>query len=97
MTTTQETGGIRLAVLDRWLDTAQRGELLTYHRGELARDKAADPALAALADRMLEISNGDFNVVSRCGHIRGRIVGSRLVELITRRERGESVYLARKL
>lgn len=89
-------GNVRLSALDYWLVRSERNEPFVYHRGELARDKQNDPNLSALAERMLKISNGRFDVVSECGHIRGEIVGSGTVELVTRRDRGETVYFARK-
>ena len=88
----------RLKMFEGWLE----GELLPgapffiYHRGELARDRAHDPDLAALADRALTASDGKFDVVSKCGHVRGRIVGSGQVRLVTRKERGETAYMAVK-
>jgi hypothetical protein len=87
---------LREAALDRWLDRAKPGELFIYHRGELGRDKQADPDLSALADKLLEKCAGRFDIVSRCGHVRGEIVGTGKVELVTlQREGGECVYAAR--
>jgi hypothetical protein len=83
-------------MLERWLDEAEPGERMIYHRGELARDKVHDTRLSAVADRMLGLSNGRYDVVSTCGHIRGEIVGTRQVELLTKRERGETLYIAEK-
>lgn len=88
--------GIATRILDRWLASARPGDRLAYHRGDLARDKLYDPGLAALADRLLELSNGRFDVISDCGHCRGEIVGTRQIELLTRREHGETVYLAER-
>jgi hypothetical protein len=78
---------IRSLAFDHWLENAAPHEPFVYHRGELARDKAQDPDLAALADRMLQASTGHFEVVSLCGHVRGEIIGTKELE----------VYLARKL
>ena len=64
-------------MLERWLEEAEPGERFVYHRGELARDKLHDPRLSAMAERMLALSNGRFDVVSGCGHVRGEIVGQR--------------------
>ena len=55
-----------------------------------------DPDIAAVADRLLELSTGRFDLVSGCGHVRGEIIGDGTLELLTRRDRGETVYLARK-
>jgi hypothetical protein len=89
-------GGIRCAMLERWLAEATTGAVYCYHRGELARDRLHDPDLAAVADRLLELSTGRFDLVSGCGHVRGEIVGDGTLELLTKRIRGETVYLARK-
>ena len=83
-------------MLERWLAESTVGAVYCYHRGELGRDRLHDPDLAAVADRLLELSAGRFDVVSGCGHIRGEIIGDGTLELLTRREHGESVYLARK-
>ena len=88
--------GIRCRMLERWLAEAGTGAIYVYHRGELGRDKLHDPDLAAVADRLLELSTGRFDVVSGCGHVRGEIIGDGTVELLTRREGGQTVYLARK-
>jgi hypothetical protein len=88
---------IRQRVIERWLSAARPGDQMVYHRGELYRDKLRDPDLAAAAQRMLELSTGRFAIISKCGHERGLLVGSRTVELVTRRERGELVYMARRL
>jgi hypothetical protein len=87
---------VRMIALQDWLTRSKKGEPFVYHRGELARDKQHDPSLCELAERMLTICNGRFDVVSECGHIRGEIIGSGAVELVTRRDRGETVYFARK-
>lgn len=87
---------VRDRMLDRWLEDAQPGSRLIYHRGELARDKIHDPPLAVLAERMLALSNGRYDVVSNCGHVRGEVVGDRTVELLTKRERGETLYIAER-
>ena len=83
-------------MLEWWLEDAEPGERFIYHRGELARDKVHDPELSAVAERMLALSNGRFDVVSSCGHIRGEVIGSRQVELLTKRERGEILYIAER-
>lgn len=88
---------IRLRLFEQWFSTAKPGATFIYHRGELARDKREDPALSELADRMLHVSTGRFDVVSACGHIRGKIIGSGQVELVTRREQGTMTHLARRL
>lgn len=87
---------IRDRMLDRWLHDAEPGSRLIYHRGELARDKLHDPRLSAVAERMLALSNGRFDIVSGCGHVRGEIVGSKQVELLTKKERGETLYIAER-
>ena len=62
--------------MERWLAEATTGAVYCYHRGELARgDMLHDPDRAAVADRLLHLSTGRFDVVSGCGHIRGEIIG----------------------
>ena len=48
-------------MLKRWLQEAEPGAVYCYHRGELARDKLYDPDLAAVADRLLQLSTGRFD------------------------------------
>lgn len=68
-----------------------------YHHGNLARDRKRDKALAELADKLLELSDGRFDVVSKCGHIRGHIVGQGRVRLVQRTEgNGITAYVAVK-
>ena len=69
---------------------ATTGAVYCYHRGELARSKLHDPDLAAMADRLLELSTGRFDGVSACGHVRFEIIGDGTLELFTRRDRGET-------
>lgn len=88
--------GIAIRVLNRWLGRAKPGDRAIYHRGELARDKAGDPQLAELAEELLKLSNGRFDVVSECGHVRDEIIGTRRVELLTRRSGGETGYLVER-
>ena len=83
-------------MFNKWLAEAKPGEKFCYFRGELAYAKQFDPHLARFADKLLELSTGRFDQVSACGHVRGEIIGDGTVELITRRDRGETVYLARK-
>lgn len=83
-------------MLERWLQEAEPGERFVYHRGELARSKQHDPNLARVAERMLHLSNGRFDVVSNCGHIRSQIVGDGSVQLLTQRVRGETLYIAQR-
>ena len=90
------SAGIVEHLLDAWLAEAKPGDKLVYWRGSVAADKLHDPHLARLADRLLELSNGRYDVLSNCGHLRGEIVGSRQLELLTRREYGETVYLVVK-
>lgn len=86
----------RADLFERWLETAAVGQGFVYHRGELSRDRQRDPVLSRLADRVLGLSNGRFDVVSTCGHIRGRIIGTGAVRMVTMRDQGETVYLAIK-
>jgi hypothetical protein len=88
---------VRATMLEGWLADIARREQFVYHRGELARDRALDPGLSALADTMLGHAAGRWDVVSRCGHIRGELIGTGKVELVTRRERGETIYVAKKI
>ena len=83
-------------MFDKWLAEAKPGEKFCYFRGELAYAKQFDPYLARLADHLLTLANVRVDVVSACGHCRGEIVGSRDIELLTRRDRGETIYLAVK-
>lgn len=97
VTATQEMGGIRLALFERWLASAEPGESFVYFRGEsIAAAKENDPTLQVLADQMLRHADYRGDIISTCGHIRGEIIGSGEVELVTRRDRGELVYIARK-
>lgn len=84
----------RLQHFERWLADPHGPPGYVYHVGELARDKVRDPALAAVAQRALELSDCSKAVVSRCGHVRGWLTGARRVRLVTRRERGETLYIA---
>ena len=86
--------GVIEAVFERWFTEAKPGDKLVYARGSLAYEKQYNASLARLADRLLTLSNGEFEVLSPCGHSRGLIVGSRELELLTKREHGEIVYLA---
>ena len=88
--------GVVEQMFERWFAEAKPGDRLAYCRGSLAYQKQYDPALARLADRLLSLANGEFEVLSPCGHPRGLIVGSRDIELLTRKEHGETVYLAIK-
>ena len=88
--------GVVERMFEQWFAEAKPGDKLVYHRGLLAADKVHDPHLARLSDRLLELSNGRYDILSNCGHIRGEIVGTRQLELFTRRERGETLYLAVK-
>ena len=81
------------ACSDRWLAEAKPGDKLAYHWGSVAADKVHDPHLARLADRLLELCSGRFDTSSRCGHIRGQVVGSGQIELPTKREHGEIVVI----
>lgn len=83
-------------LFERWLAEAEPGAIFVYCRGQLALDRVDDPALGKLADRIQSLSTGQWDQVSRCGHVRGRVVGTRILEISTRRERGETAYLAKK-
>lgn len=83
-------------LFERWLVDRSLGERFVYHRGELARDAERDPDLAKLATRVREESTGRFDEVSVCGHVRGETVGNGSVEIVSRRERGELVHVARR-
>jgi hypothetical protein len=87
---------LRLNDFESWLrKPLTRGYV--YHKGELARDAARDPELAALAARVREVSTGAWEITSRCGHQRGFLAGSGKVEVTTRLERGERVHIVRRL
>lgn len=88
----------RLRRFEMWLQGDLPYPCYVYHAGtSIARDKQIDPDLARLADRVLEVSTGEFDLVSRCGHVRGHLTGSGQVELCTRRAaNGERLYLARR-
>ena len=87
---------LRAALFERWLAEAEPGAIYCYHRGELARDRVGDEILDALANRVQSLSCGSYDVVSRCGHVRGLLVGTRVVEVSTQRQQGETMYIARK-
>lgn len=87
---------VRLSLFERWMAKAQPGQRLAYHRGDLARDKVYDPDLERLADHLLRLGNVRADVVSKCGHIRDEIIGTRQIELLTGRENGETVYLVER-
>jgi hypothetical protein len=57
---------------------------MVYHRGHLA------------LDRLLELCDGEFDLVSKCGHIRGHLSGDRTLRLFTQRSGDETVYLCEK-
>lgn len=88
---------VRLNMFEHWLRTPALGRSFCYHRGELARDAERDPGLAALAARVREVSNAEYATISRCGHERGRVIGTGQVEVTTRPERGERVHIVRRL
>jgi hypothetical protein len=87
---------LRLRIFEAWLASPHTLRQMVYHRGHLAFDRKDDPELAGLADRVLELSDGEFDLVSKCGHVRGHLSGSRTLRLFTRRERDEIVYLCEK-
>lgn len=83
-------------LFERWLVDLSLGERFVYHRGELARDCEGDPDTAAIAQTVRDVSNLEHDIVSKCGHVRGYFKGTGLVELVSRRERGELVHMARR-
>jgi hypothetical protein len=80
-----------------WLQRAKPGQAVIYHRGELACDKQTDAILRQVADRVLAVSTGRFDLLSRCGHIRGELVGTGEFEITSRPGHGERLYIARRL
>ena len=90
------TIGIVEKMFEQWFAEAKAGDKFVYHRGLLAADKLHDPALARLADRLLALANCRVAVLSSCGHLRGEVVGSKDIELLTARQHGETVYMAVK-
>ena len=68
--------GVVERMFERWFAEAKPGDKLVYWRGSVAADKVHDPALARLADRLLSLANGEFGVLSPCGHPRGLIVAA---------------------
>lgn len=90
--------GLRERLFTRWLARAQRGQIFVYHRSEesLARDVTRDDDLAQLAEVIRRRSTGFFEEVSTCGHVRGSTTGTGQLELLTRREKGETTYFCRK-
>ena len=62
----------------------------------MALARKRDPGFAKLADRLLELSDGEFDLVSKCGHVRGHLSGDRTLRLFTRSEHGETVDLCEK-
>lgn len=86
-----------MTLLDLWLSGRLPHRELVYHHGNLAKDRKRDKALAELADRLQELSDGRFDVVSKCGHIRGHIIGQGKVRLVQRHEsNGMTTYVAVK-
>ena len=61
--------GVVEQMLERWFAEAKPGNKLAYRRGSVAIDKVHDPHLARLADLLLELSTGRFDIASECGHI----------------------------
>jgi hypothetical protein len=90
------TPSLRERAFDDWLARAAPGQEFTYHRGHLALDREHDRDLAALQDRLQQLSDGQFDLVTACGHVRGEIVGAGQIQLLARRNRDETVYFARK-
>lgn len=88
---------IRERAFEAWKRHAPPGSVYRYHHGEFGADRRQDPELELLADRLLKASNGDFDVVSGCGHIRDHIDGAGEVELLQRPDGGQRSYLARRL
>ena len=88
-----EKPGLVEAMFNKWLAEAKQGDQFCYFRGELAYAKQFDTYLARLADHLLSKANGEFTILSQCGDERGMIYGDKSVELLTRREHGETVYL----
>jgi hypothetical protein len=86
----------RRADLNDWLISPHRGRSYIYHRGELAACAKLDPHLAAVAAKVRLVSTGEFDRVSRCGHIRGHDSGSGAVEVLCRREHGVQVHMCRR-
>jgi hypothetical protein len=87
---------LRRVLFEQWLAKAKAGEEFVYHRGQLALDREYDPDLADLADRLQHLADARFDLTTRCGHIRGEIIGSGQVLLLTRRDRDDTVYFTRK-
>lgn len=92
-----QAANVRLEAFLFWLEHPELGQELIYHKGELARDAEQDPQLAELSERLRELSNGEYDIVSKCGHVRGHVSGTRVIELVTSRIRGGIVYIARRL
>jgi hypothetical protein len=88
--------GLVERLFDRWWATATPGAEFVYHKGDLASARQHDRALAAFADRLQHLSTGRWDVITKCGHCRGEVVGSGQLALLTRRVQGESVYIVRK-
>ncbi len=80
-----------------WLQGQPRTPRYRYHVGDLSLEAAENPAVAALAALAREVSNGVYVEVSKCGHPRGKTVGTGRVALVTRRDRGETAHLAVRL
>ena len=58
--------------------------------------KQFDPQLAAFGRSFTHIGELSGRHFDSCGHLRGELVGSRDIALLTKREHGETVYLAIK-
>jgi hypothetical protein len=87
---------LRRVLFDQWLAGAKAGDEFIYFRGQLAIEREHDPDLADLADHLQHLADHTWVVVTPCGHERGEIIGSGQVQLFTRRDRDDTVYIARK-
>ena len=64
-----------------WVDVAQPGDRIEYHRGCIASDRAIDPRLDALANLIYAEANATWWRMSPCQHARGLLRGSKRIRL----------------
>ena len=82
----------------RWVAGASPGDVTCYHAGDLAQDRRAFPAVAALSDEAYAHADATWYRMSHCQHSRGLCKGSGEVSLFRhRREEGDGfLYFAER-
>lgn len=64
-----------------WVEVAQPGDRIEYHRGCIASDRVIDPRLDALADLIYAEANATWWRMSPCQHARGLLRGTKRIRL----------------